>query len=110
MKKIPRGFLYGLYISIAIIALKICGNVEEGNFRSVFMVIPAFLGLCIGTYHLRKQLNQREIAEIIHCAYERARTQHITYATEDDIIRECLTKKEAQRLRVLRGQYPYEAN
>ncbi|MBQ1735979.1 MAG: hypothetical protein II038_14125 [Lachnospiraceae bacterium] len=109
-KKIPKLCLRVLYVFIAIIALKILGNVENGNFHAVYAVLPAFVGLCVGTHILRKHLNQREVEEIIAIAYARARAEHITYASENDILRECLTKRERQRLRTLLGEYPYEAN
>ena len=36
--------------------------------------------------------------------------ERMAIAVENDILRECLTKRERQRLRTLLGEYPYEAN
>lgn len=109
MRRFPKIILFALYATIAVITIKILANVESSNFHDVYMVLPAYVGLCIGTRCVRKHMNAREIEEILGLAYERAQLRNITYADEEDILRECLTKKEAQRLRTLRGEYPHEA-
>lgn len=106
--KIAKSFLAVLVAVIAIITIQILGKVEAGNFMEVFHVLPAYIGICIGTHFVRRHMNSLEIETLISIAYARAQAQNVVYADEADILNEFLTKKEHARLKALRGEYPYE--